>query len=144
MKQMLCTLGAVLGLAGTALPLVPGTAHAMEGLSIEMGAKAQFLNGALIGIPIVYTCPKGSTSPSVFVQLYQASGSEVVNGSAFEDALVCDGGPKETLILVVPNGSSPFRRSKDVVVDVNVSACDELTATCGNTSAGPALLSLKR
>ncbi|MDI3287386.1 hypothetical protein [Polyangium sp. 15x6] len=144
MKQTLGSLGAVLWLAGTVLPLVPGTAHAVEGLSIEMGAKAQFLNGALIGIPVVYTCPTGSTSPSVSVQLYQASGREVVNGVAFEEGLACDGEPKETLIFVVPSGSSPFRRSKDVVVDVNISVCDALAATCGNASAGPVLLSLRR
>ncbi|MDI1449780.1 hypothetical protein [Polyangium sp. 6x1] len=144
MKQMLRTIGAVLWLAGTALPLMPRTAHAMEGLSIEMGLKAQFLNGALLGIPVVYTCPEGSTSPSIFVELHQASGNEVISGFALEDALECDGEPMETLIFVVPNSSSAFRRSKDVVVDLSISACDELTLTCGDVSAGPVTLSLQR
>ncbi|HVK64093.1 MAG TPA: hypothetical protein VM694_06460 [Polyangium sp.] len=144
MKQMLGTNVAFLFVVGTALPLLPGTARAMEGLAIEMGSKGQFLHGALLGVPVVYTCPKGSTSPSLLVQLAQGSGSEVVDGFAVEDALECDGEPTETLILVTPTRTSAFRRSKDIVVDVNISACDEVSLTCGEVSAGPVVLSLRR
>ncbi|TKC98322.1 hypothetical protein [Polyangium fumosum] len=144
MKQMLGTNVALLFVVGTALPLLPGTARAMEGLTIEMGQKGQFLHGALLGIPVVYTCPKGSTSTSLLVQLSQGSGSEVVDGFAVEDALECDGEPTETLILVMPTSTSPFRRSKDIVVDVNLSACDDVSLTCGDVSAGPVVLSLRR
>ncbi|MDC0746076.1 hypothetical protein [Polyangium mundeleinium] len=144
MKQMLGTNVAFLFVVGTALPLVPGTARAMDGLAIEMGGKGQFLHGALLGIPVVYTCPKSSMSPSLLVQLAQASGSDVVDGVAVEDALECDGEPKETLVLVMPTSTSPFRRSKDIVVDVNMSACDDVSLTCGDVSAGPVVLSLRR
>jgi len=144
MKRMLHTIGLVLGVAGTVFSVLPGTAGASEGLSIAIGLKAQFLNGALVGIPVVYSCAEGSMFPSLSVSLFQASGKEVVNGFGFEDSLECDGEPKQIMVFVVPGSGAPFRRSKDVVVEVNVSACDELVSTCVDASDGPRVLSLKR
>jgi hypothetical protein len=145
MKHMLRTIGTVLCVAGTVLSVAPGTAQAMEGLSIEInGTKGQFIHGALLGIPVLYTCPPGSTFPNISVQLFQASGKEVTNGFGFEEDLLCDGDPQETMIFVLPGSSSSFRRSKDVVVDVTLSACDELAATCANASDGPVVLPLRR
>ncbi|MRG91142.1 hypothetical protein [Polyangium spumosum] len=141
---MLRTIGTALLLAGAALPVMPGTAHAMDDLVVYIGSKGQFIHGALIGIPIVYSCPQGATSPAISMQASQASGKDVVEGLGFEDVLECDGEPKETMMLVLPSNKEHFRRSREVVVDVNISACDGATATCAEAAVGPVLLSFKR
>jgi len=130
------------GGGGTSMSSGPGTS---EPATIQIGDSAKLIARVYAAVPVTVTCaplPSPVAFGGIFVQLLQAQGRTVVQGSGFASlpASACNGAAATYIVDVYPpvnaSGTTVPYRGGPAAASAFAYACDSAN-DCANGSAGP-------